>query len=84
VTDDQLIRERATTAHEFDPAETGHGRHGDTAVPVAIAVLPLVVVVSVNLLTSLVVLPRLDFSFLAEPRWGATSLSAVAVSGRWW
>jgi H+/gluconate symporter-like permease len=78
VADDQLIRERATTAHEFDPAEIGHGRHGDTAVPVALAVLPLVVVVSVNLLMSLVVLPRLDFSFLAEPRWGATSLSAVA------
>jgi H+/gluconate symporter-like permease len=78
VADDQFIRERATTAHEFDPAEIAHGRHGDTAVPVAIAVLPLAVVVSVNLLMSLVVLPRLDFSFLAEPRWGATSLSAVA------
>ncbi len=78
VADDQVIRERATTAHEFDPAEIGHGRHGDTAVPIAIAVLPLAVVVAVNLLTSLVVLPRLDFSFLAEPRWGATSLSAVA------
>jgi H+/gluconate symporter-like permease len=78
VADDQIIRERATTAREFDPAEIRHGRHGDTAVPVAIAVLPLAVVVSINLLMSLVVLPRLDFSFLAEPRWGATSLSAVA------
>jgi H+/gluconate symporter-like permease len=27
---------------------------------------------------SLVILPRLDFSFLAEERWGGTSLSAVA------
>ena len=78
VADDQIIRERATTAHEFDPAEIGHGRHGETPVPIGIAVLPLVVVVSVNLLMSLVVLPRLDFSFLAEPHWGATSLSAVA------
>ncbi len=76
--DDQIIRERATTAREFDPAEIGRGRHGDTAAPIRIAVLPLVVVVSVNLLMSLVILPRLDFSFLAEPRWGATSLSAVA------
>ncbi len=40
--------------------------------------LPLVVVIGVNLLMSIVVLPRLDFSFLAEERWGATSLSAVA------
>ena len=78
VADDQIIRERATTAHEFDPAEIGRGRHGETPVPIGIAVLPLVVVVSVNLLMSLVVLPRLDFSFLAEASWGATSLSAVA------
>jgi H+/gluconate symporter-like permease len=78
VADDQVIRERATTAHEFDPAEIGRGRHGETPVPIGVAVLPLVVVVSVNLLMSLVVLPRLDFSFLAEPHWGATSLSAVA------
>ena len=78
VADDQIIRERATTAREFDPAEIGHGRHGETPVPIGIAVLPLVVVVSVNLLMSLVILPRLDFSFLAESHWGATSLSAVA------
>jgi H+/gluconate symporter-like permease len=31
-----------------------------------------------NALMSLVVLPRLDFSFLAEEKWGGTSLSAVA------
>jgi H+/gluconate symporter-like permease len=43
-----------------------------------LAVLPLTVVVSVNLLMSLAVLPRLDFSFLADERWGGTSLSAVA------
>lgn len=78
VADDPIIRERATTAREFDPAEIGHGRHSDTAVPIAIAVLPLAVVVSVNLTMSLIILPRLDFSFLTEARWGATSLSAVA------
>lgn len=76
--DDQKIRERATTAREFDPAEIGHGHHSDAAVPIGVAVLPLIVVVCVNLLMSLVVLPRLDFSFLAEERWGSTSLSAVA------
>ena len=78
VADDPIIRELATVAREFDPAEINHGRHGDAAVPIGVAVLPLAVVVSVNLLMSLVVLPRLDFSFLAEERWGATSLSAVA------
>jgi H+/gluconate symporter-like permease len=74
---DELIRERATTAREFDPAEIRHGRHGDAAPPIGLAALPLAVVVSVNLLMSLLVLPRLDFSFLSEERWGATSLSAV-------
>jgi len=33
--------------------------------------------VGVNFLMSIVVLPRLDTSFLAEERWGATSLAAV-------
>jgi H+/gluconate symporter-like permease len=78
VADDPIIRERATTAREFDPAEIGRGRHSDATVPIAIAVLPLSVVVCVNLMMSLIILPRLDFSFLAEARWGATSLSAVA------
>ncbi len=76
--EDLLVRELATTAREFDPAEIHRGRHGDPAPPVFRAVLPLVVVVSVNLLMSLVVLPGLDFSFLAEERWGSTTLSSVA------
>jgi H+/gluconate symporter-like permease len=76
--DDPVVRELATTAREFDPAEIHRGQHGDTKPPIARAFLPLVVVVGVNLLMSLVLLPRLDFSFLAEERWGSTSLSAVA------
>jgi H+/gluconate symporter-like permease len=76
--DDELIRERATTAREFDPAEIQHGHSGDSLPSVWLASLPLVVVVAVNLLMSLVLLPRADFSYLAEERWGATSISAVA------
>jgi H+/gluconate symporter-like permease len=76
--DDELVRERATTAREFDPAEIHHGDRSASAPPVLFAALPLVVVVAVNLLMSLVVLPRVDFSFLAEERWGATSISGVA------
>jgi len=74
---DEYIRERAIVAREFDPAEVYRGQHSPTGPPVALAVLPLAVVVAVNLAMSLVVLPRLDLSFLAEERWGATSLSAV-------
>jgi H+/gluconate symporter-like permease len=75
---DPVVRELATTAREFDPAEIRRGQPSATTPPVARALLPLAVVVSVNLLMSLIVLPRLDFSFLAEERWGSTSLSAVA------
>jgi H+/gluconate symporter-like permease len=78
LSDDQFIRERATAAHEFDPAELSHGKHADTTPSIGIAVLPLLVVVTINLLMSIFVLPRLDFSFLAEEQWGRTSLSAVA------
>jgi H+/gluconate symporter-like permease len=77
ISENEIIRERATTAREFDPAEIRHGRHCDAPPPIGLAALPLVVVVVVNFLMSLFVLPRLDFSFLSEERWGATSLSAV-------
>jgi H+/gluconate symporter-like permease len=74
---DELIRERATAAHEFDPAEIGHGHISQSTPPIALAALPLVVVVGVNLVMSIFVLPRLDVSYLAEERWGPTSLAAV-------
>ena len=54
-----------------------HGRHAAGAPSVLVAFLPLIVVILVNLAMSLFVLPRLDTSYLAEARWGATSLSAV-------
>jgi H+/gluconate symporter-like permease len=75
--EDQVVRERATTAREFDPPEVHRGHASATSPGVVAAVLPLVVVVSVNLLMSVVILPRRDLSFLAEERWGATSLAAV-------
>src|SRR6476660_3045821 len=77
VADDEFIRERATAAHEFDTAEISHGKRSDAAPSVGIAMLPLLVVVGVNLLMSFLILPRLDFSFLAEARWGSTSLAGV-------
>jgi H+/gluconate symporter-like permease len=75
--EDEIVRLRATTAHEFDPPEVHHGRASRDAPPIVLAALPLLVVVSVNVLMSLVILPRLDVSFLAEERFGATTLSAV-------
>jgi H+/gluconate symporter-like permease len=71
-----LVRERATVSQPFDPAEAPHGAQGSEPPPVAIAFAPLVVVIAVNLFMSLWLLPRLDVSYLYEPRFGA-SLSAV-------
>ena len=75
--EDLMVRERATTASTFDPPEAVHGRPSDVGPPIALAALPLVIVVAVNLLMSLFVLPRMDASFLAGKEWGSTSLAAV-------
>jgi H+/gluconate symporter-like permease len=83
--DDPLVRERATTASTFDPVEAKRGHPdaaaGATGPSAAIALLPLAVVIAVNLLMSLVVLPRLDADFLQDERWGGVSLAGV--SGVW-
>ena len=76
-----LIRERAVAAREFDPGELTRGAPTARAPSAARAALPLVTVVAVNLLMSFAVLPRLDAGYLAEARWGGTSLGAV--SGVW-
>jgi H+/gluconate symporter-like permease len=75
--EDEIVRQRATTSHEFDPPEVDRGHPAQEAPPIGLAALPLLVVVSANVLMTLVVLPRLDVSFLAQERFGATSLSAV-------
>jgi H+/gluconate symporter-like permease len=75
-TQDQAIRDRAATAREFDIAEIPHGHRGDSP-NIFIAALPLIVVVAVNLVMSLIVLPRIDDGFLSEERWGPTTLAAV-------
>jgi H+/gluconate symporter-like permease len=75
---DDRVRMLATTAREFDPAELERGVPGQAEPSPWRALTPLVVVVAVNLLMSLVILPRLDTQYLAQARWGSTSLSAVA------
>lgn len=75
--EDERVRQRATTAREFDLSEVHRGRPSHEHQPIALASLPLFVVIGVNVLMTLAVLPRLDVSFLAEERFGATSLEAV-------
>jgi H+/gluconate symporter-like permease len=84
-----LVRERASVAQTFDPAEIDSGaRLVEPGSPSGadgaglpspwIALAPLVAVVAMNFVMNVEVLPRIDASYLAEPRWGGTSLSAVA------
>ncbi len=75
--ENEIVRERATTSSTFDPAEIRHGQQSDAAPAIALAALPLVIVVGINLVMSFFVLPRLDASYLADAFWGSTSLSAV-------
>ena len=74
---DEKTREHATAAGDFDPAEIVHGKHSLSELPFALAMLPLVVVMTMNFLMSLVVLPRLDFSYLAGEPW-RTTIGAMA------
>ena len=74
---DEGLRERATTAREFDPAEILRAKPSEGPLGFWPAALPLVIVVAVNLVMSLFVLPWLDTAFLSEARWGGTSLAAV-------
>ena len=78
---DEKIREHATATGDFDPAEIRHGKRGAGEPSFVLAILPLVVVIVMNFLMSLIVLPRLDFSFLADEAWGKTTIGAVA--GSW-
>ena len=79
--DDPLVRERASTAREFDPAEVHRSAEAPSGPPIALAALPLIVVIVVNLAMSFFILPRMNVAFLAEPQWGATTMSAVG--GLW-
>ena len=76
--EDETVRQRATTARDFDPREVDRGHPSSVAPPIGLAALPLLVVITVNVVMTLLVLPSLDASFLAQERFGATSLSAVA------
>ena len=79
--DEQIIRERAANADNFDQAELTHGHRSEQLPSFVLSAAPILIVLVVNLIMSFVVLPRANLGFLAEPRFGETSLSAV--SGVW-
>ena len=78
---DEKLRERATSAREFDPAEIDSGKQASSPPSILLAALPLIVVIVVNILMSFFILPRVNADYLSQPQFGATSLSAL--SGVW-
>lgn len=76
----EKTREQATLSGDFDPAELTHGQRTDRYPPFVFALLPLIVVIVVNFMMALVVLPRLDFSFLAAEPW---NLEVGGLIGVW-
>ncbi len=78
---DERLRERAAASHEFDPAEIVHGAAAAARPSFRSAAAPIVVVILTNLVMSLVILPRLDLSFLSGPEWGG--VAPAAVTGVW-
>lgn len=75
--DELTVRELASTAREFDPAEIDTSDRAQQGPPIVLAILPLAVVVCTNFIISQFILPRVDAGFLADPQWGPTTLSAV-------
>lgn len=76
--DPTVVRERASVAREFDPAEIEQGHRSDTLPGILTAALPLLVVIGGNFVMNVIVFPRLDAGFLSEPRWGGITLQNVA------
>jgi H+/gluconate symporter-like permease len=75
----EKLREQSTLSGEFDPAELDHGARAASTPPFALAVLPLLVVITVNFLMALIILPRVDFSFLEQQPWGIDVASSIGL-----
>lgn len=76
--DPGVVRERASVAREFDPNEIAQGHRNEDLPGVVIAALPLLVVIVGNFVMNVLIFPRMDASYLAEPRWGGITLQSVA------
>ena len=73
---DRTLRERAAgegfDLNEVPPAATPAQRP-----PLPLAVLPIVLVIGLNLVFTTLVIPAMETSYLAEPRFGATTIDAL-------
>jgi H+/gluconate symporter-like permease len=70
------LRERAA-GEGFDLAETISVQQAHTLPSLTLALLPIVLVITFNLLFTAVVIPALETGYLAEPLYGATTIESV-------
>ena len=75
----ETLREKSTLSGDFDPAELDHGVRTDDNPPFFFALLPLLVVIVVNFLMALIILPRIDFSFLEQAPWNIDVGSSIGL-----
>ncbi|MGR8918216.1 MAG: GntP family permease [Gammaproteobacteria bacterium] len=72
----KALREQAA-GEGFDLVEVATPERPRTLPGVWLSVLPLLLVVTLNLVFTFLVIPALDTDYLAEPRYGATSVEEV-------
>lgn len=75
----EKVREQSTLSGDFDPAEFEHGARAAALPPFLFALLPLLVVIVVNFLMALIILPRVDFSFLEQEPWNIDVGSSIGL-----
>ena len=73
---DRSLRERAS-GEGFDLNEVALPGEPRDLPPLALAVLPMVLVIALNLLFTAVVIPAMDTGYLAQPLYGATTIDSL-------
>ena len=84
VANDETLREHATVAREFDPAEIQHGHRSKAHPPVLSAALPLVVVIAVNLLMTFLCCRGWTSRSWPKRAGAAPRCPQWPACGRWW
>lgn len=73
---DRSLREHAS-GEGFDLAEIPQETPPRDLPPLALAVLPIVLVIALNLLFTALIIPAMDTGYLAQPVYGATTIESV-------
>lgn len=73
---DRTLREHAA-GEGFDLAEVGVEEAPRSGPPLTLAILPIVLVIALNLLFTVLIIPAMETDYLAQPRYGATTIDSL-------